>query len=180
MIAPILKGKRVVLKPRQVKHAPSMLKWFLDPVVLRYQKFDNNLTLKKLKSHIIKRNEEKNRCYWMIYTRQGELIGVNALTDINDSKKSASWNITIGEKEYWNQGYGTDTLKTVSKFFFDKLKYNRLELTAFPKNIAGIKCYKKCGFKKEGIKRKAICKNGKFHDLVVMSLIKNDYKKFKK
>ncbi len=175
MIAPILKGEKVILKPMEPKHAKVISKWYNDPKVAKYQDF-NFSSEEGVRKRIIKRRKSDDNLAWTIFTKNNELIGEIKLRDISHKNKNSKIGINIGETNCWNQGYATDTLRTVCKYFFKKLKYNRIELGAFAKNIGAIKCYRKCGFKKEGIKRGSILKNNKFHDSVLMSLIKKDYK----
>ena len=78
----------------------------------------------------------------------------------------------IGDKNEWDKGYGSDTLKTILGYAFKKLKLNRFELEVFHKNKRGINCYQKCGFKKEGIRKKYFIKNNQIYDSIMMSIIK--------
>lgn len=116
---------------------------------------------------------------WSIFIEKENLIGTTGII-INKIHRKCSWGIFIGDKNYWGHGYGTDVLKTVLKYCFKKLKLNRVELGVFPHNPRGKRCYEKCGFKVEGIKRQAIKKNGKFIDEIIMGITKSDYKKLNK
>lgn len=179
MKAPILKGKKVILKPLHISQAENYFRWLKDEKVNKFLSADfNDLNLKKETAYIKKSNKEKNSFRWAIYAKSGAHIGTTALHDIEVKQNlKAIWGIFIGEKNYWGKGLGTDVLKTVLKFSFDKLKLNRVELGVFPFNKRAIKCYKKCGFKKEGLHRQTINKNGKFVDIIIMSILKSDYKK---
>jgi len=180
MIGPILKGGKVILKPIRVSEAENFLRWFKDSLVNRFiSQEGKDLNLRKEIRLIKDIRKNKNQIVWSIYTKDGVHIGSTGLHHIDLKRnKKATWGIVIGEKKYWGQGYGTDALKTILKFSFEKLKLNRVELSVFPGNTAGFKCYTKCGFKQEGIKRKSILKRGKYLDEVIMGILKEDYKKF--
>ena len=45
----------------------------------------------------------------------------------------------IGEKEYWNQGYGTETMIRMFKYGFEELNLNRIFLRVFEGNERGNK-----------------------------------------
>ncbi len=157
------------------------MRWFKDPGVDMYLGRDHSgLTLKKEIEFINKSKCDKTAIRWAIYTKDGELIGNTGLQQI-DTKKNlkATWGIVIGDKNYWGQGLGADTLRTILKFGFKKLKLNRIELGVFTFNKRGIRCYEKCGFKKEGLHRQTVYKHGKFIDVIIMSILKNDYKKLR-
>jgi len=178
MIGPILKGGKVVLKPVKVSEAKNFLRWFKNSVITRYLNNDfKDLTLVKERNKIKSFRKDKSKMVWSIYTKEGVHIGDTGLHSLDLKRnKKATWGIVIGEKSYWGQGYGTDTLKTVLKFCFAKLKLNRVELSVYPPNIAGFKLYTKCGFKKEGIKRRSIMKRGKYLDEIIMGILKNEFK----
>ncbi|MFA6215210.1 MAG: GNAT family protein [Patescibacteria group bacterium] len=176
MIAPVLKGDRMVLKPIELKHAAIRYKWYTDSKVAKYQDFAD-ISLKELKSSIINRRKSKNYFGWMVFTESKVLIGEIQLREIDFDNQTGVLSVNIGETKFWGQGYATEATKLVSEFFFNKLKLNRIELGVISKNIGAIKCYQKCGFKKEGVKKKAHFKNGKFYDSIPMSLIKAEYLK---
>jgi len=79
-------------------------------------------------------------------------------------------------KTYWGKGIMTEALQPLIQFGFNDMKLNRIETTAFSKNKRSIKTIERNGFKKEGILRQRFYFKGQFHDLVVFSLIKDDYK----
>ncbi|OGF22233.1 hypothetical protein A3D45_00740 [Candidatus Falkowbacteria bacterium RIFCSPHIGHO2_02_FULL_42_9] len=179
MKAPILKGEKVILRPINIKEAAHYLRWIKDGQVNKFLIIDGRgLTLEKEKKIIKQFLGHKAKMNWSIYTQDGGHIGTTGLHDI-DSKKhfKAMWGIFIGDKSYWGQGLGTDVLKTVLKYCFGKLKLNRIELGVFKFSPRGQRCYEKCGFRVEGIKRQAIKKNGKFIDEIIMSITKDDYNK---
>jgi RimJ/RimL family protein N-acetyltransferase len=179
MRAPILRGEKVILKPFALNQAENYVRWFRDKEVDKYLGSDHSgLTLRKEREFIKQSRRKKNAMRWAIYTKDGAHIGSAGLHEIDLEKNlKAVWGICIGEKNYWNQGLGADTLKTVLRFSFNKLKLNRIELGVFPHNPRGRRCYAKCGFKAEGVKRQSIRKNGKFIDEIIMGMVKDDYKK---
>jgi len=178
MKAPILKGDRVILKPLALSQAENYLRWFRDKEVDQYLSGDHSdLTLNKEKEYLKKSSRKKNLLRWAIYTKDGAHIGNTILQQIDKKNLKATWGVCIGEKSYWGRGLGTDTLKTILKFAFNKLKLNRVELGVFPHNPRGRRCYEKCGFKVEGLKKQSIRKGNKFLDEIIMGITRSDYKK---
>lgn len=181
MKAPTLKGRRVILKPLKISQAENFLRWIKDNQVNKFLIVDGRgLTLEKEKEYIKNSLADKKRMNWAIYTKDGAHIGNTGLHDIDKKNLKAVWGIFIGDKNYWGQGLGTDTLRTVLEYCFKKLKLNRVELGVFKFNPRGQRCYKKCGFRVEGVKKQAIKKNGKFIDDIIMGITKNDYNKLNK
>ncbi len=180
MNGPILKGKKVILRPMSLKDAANFVRWFNDETVTRFLGRQNTgITLNQEKAYIKKIGNNKEQIIWSIDTKDGVHIGSTDLHSLNLVNKKTDWGIIIGDKNYWNQGYGQDTLKTVMKYCFNTLKLNRFGLSVYEGNAAGIKCYSKCGLKKEGVKRQSIYRYGKYWDEIIMSMLKSEYKLLK-
>ena len=82
--------------------------------------------------------------------------------------------IFIGNKEYWNKGYGTDAMRVLIKFIFNEMNINKIKLNVYEFNERAIRSYEKCGFKKEGVLRKELYRDGKYYDTIVMGLFKEE------
>ena len=85
--------------------------------------------------------------------------------------------IVIGEKEYWNQGYGTEAIVTVLRFMFTEMNLHRVMLRVFDFNHRAQRCYEKCGFVLEGRLRQSFYHQGQYCDELVMGLLRDDYLK---
>jgi diamine N-acetyltransferase len=103
------------------------------------------------------------------------LVGNCALLDIDWRNRSAELGILIGEKEYWGRGYGTETLRLLVKHAFETLNLHRVWLRVYETNPRAIRAYEKAGFVLEGRQRQAEVKNGKYIDVLVMSLLREEY-----
>lgn len=64
---------------------------------------------------------------------------------------------------------------TLMRYAFNELRLNRINVGVLEYNAASLRVCEKVGFKVEGVKRKAIYKGGKFHDLVMLGCLKSDY-----
>lgn len=109
-----------------------------------------------------------------------EYIGNASFTDIDWINRSAKTSTLIGEKQYWSKGLATEAKILLLKFAFYERGFNRIWATILEDNIASQRMNEKCGYKKEGLLRQAVYKNGKFHNLVVMSVLKEEFDKLKK
>ncbi|MBU7025134.1 MAG: GNAT family N-acetyltransferase, partial [Theionarchaea archaeon] len=89
--------------------------------------------------------------------------------------RKAELGIFIGEKKYWGKGYGTEAVRLGLKLAFEALNLNKVYLRAFINNKRAQKCYEKAGFKKEGILRQDMFKNGNYIDCIVYSILMEEY-----
>lgn len=104
-----------------------------------------------------------------------KLIGSLAFTNIDWRNRSSEFGIMIGEKGYWNQGYGTEAVRLLLKHGFCTLNLNRIFLHVFENNPRAIRAYEKAGFVHEGRLRQAEFKDGRYIDTLVMSIVKDEY-----
>ena len=81
----------------------------------------------------------------------------------------------IGDKDYWGKGYGSDALKVLIRFIFEEVNIYKIKLNVFSFNKRAISCYKKLGFKEEGILKDELYRNGKYFDIIPMALFKEDF-----
>jgi len=82
--------------------------------------------------------------------------------------------ITIGDRRYWDRGYGTDAMRVICRFGFDTMNLHRIELDVYGRNERARKVYARVGFVEEGRKREAVYKNGRYDDIVVMGLLRSE------
>ncbi|WP_407370637.1 GNAT family N-acetyltransferase [Carnobacterium sp.] len=88
---------------------------------------------------------------------------------------------TIGimiHKDYHNQGIGSALISALIDVADNWLMLVRLELTVFEKNERAIHLYEKFGFEKEGLKRLAAIKEGKYENEYIMARINPTFHSF--
>ena len=171
-----LKGKKVILRKIKLSDAKNFVKWFNDPLVNKFM-FVRGITLAKERKYILERisGKIKNALHFCIDTFEGIHIGSVSLENIHERNKNSSFGIIIGNKNYWNKGYGEEASRLIIDYGFKKLKLHRIELDVYSYNKRAIKLYKKLGFKKEAIRREHNFYNGKFYDTIIMSLLKREW-----
>jgi len=104
-----------------------------------------------------------------------KLIGSLSLDTIDWRNRCAELGIMIGDKSYWNQGYGSEAVRLLVQHGFKTLNLNRIFLHVFETNPRAIRAYEKAGFVLEGRERQAEFKDGKYIDVLRMSLLKDDF-----
>jgi RimJ/RimL family protein N-acetyltransferase len=103
------------------------------------------------------------------------LIGTFAFDSIDWHNRSAEFGIMIGEKSYWNQGYGTEAVRLLTHHGFKTLNLNRIFLHVFENNTRAIRAYEKAGFIHEGRERQAEFTDGRYIDVLRMSMLKDEF-----
>lgn len=114
---------------------------------------------------------------WMIETVEARPVGHVGLLHVDAPHQRAELAISIGEKDAWNRGYGTDAIRAVLRHAFTDLNLRRIDLHTDVDNARGIRCYEKCGFVREGVMRERRLRYGKPLDMVVMGVLKQEWER---
>ena len=85
-----------------------------------------------------------------VETLDGKHIGNCGYYDINETKGEAELGIMIGNRDYWDKGYGADTVTTLVNYIFRQSNLNRIYLKTLDSNTRAQKCFTKCGFTQYG------------------------------
>lgn len=112
-----------------------------------------------------------------VETLDGLLIGRCGLTRIDWKNRIGEIGIMIGDSEWRGRGCGTEAVKLLCKFAFEEMNLNKLRLGVFDFNPAGIKCYEKCGFVREGCLRQEVFREGAYHDVYQYGLLASEFVK---
>lgn len=103
-----------------------------------------------------------------------KVYGTAIISKIDWKNRSCSIDIKLSRNAQGN-GYGTDAVQLLIKYIFEELNMNRIFVNILEYNIQSQGLFEKIGFIKEGIQRKAIFKNGKYNNLIIYSLLKEEY-----
>jgi RimJ/RimL family protein N-acetyltransferase len=104
-----------------------------------------------------------------------KLIGSCGFFNNDQRNTSSEFGIMIGDKSYWDKGYGTEAVRLLVKHGFHTLNLNRIYLRVLENNPRAIRAYEKAGFTHEGRQRQADFRDGRYIDLLVMSMLRSEY-----
>lgn len=169
-------GKLVRLRAREPEDELLLYKWLNDPEVTEH------LTVRYPVSHAAEREyiEHTHGVSYAIASfavetlAEGRLIGGVSLEDTSPENRSATLGIALGDKTFWNGGYGTDTMRTICRFGFEMMNLHRIELDVYADNARARRVYENVGFATDGVRRDAVFKFGRYQDVVVMGLLEGE------
>jgi ribosomal-protein-alanine N-acetyltransferase len=87
-----------------------------------------------------------NRYPMAMETYEGKHIGNCTCYDIDDDKCETQLGIMIGDRDYLDKGYGTDTVRTLVDHVFRNTELNRIYLKTLDWNYRAQRCFQNCGF----------------------------------
>ena len=80
--------------------------------------------------------------------------------------------VDVEERE---KGYGTEAINLILDYGFNYLNLNNIKLDVVEFNERAIACYKKCGFKECGRRRKCEFIDGNYYDRISMDILKEEF-----
>jgi RimJ/RimL family protein N-acetyltransferase len=174
----VIIGKKVRLRPIERDDLPVYVEWFSDPEVRRYLGLYLPFSLAQeerwFEQHL-EQVEKQKVVMLAIETDEGAHIGNVSLMDINWKERHAELGIVIGDKAYWDQGYGSDAIQTMLRLAFEEMNLHRVFLRVHDDHARGIRCYEKVGFQKEGALRESVFREGAYHDMLLMSILESEF-----
>lgn len=173
-----LETKRLYLEPLEIKHlSDNYINWLNDIEVTefnRHRVFPNNeLKTRKYIENV--QLSDQNIVLALIDKKAEKHIGNIAIQNIDFINSNSDISIIIGEKEFWGKSYAYEAYTVIIKHIFECLNIHKVYLGTSSSNIAMQKIAEKLNMKKDGIKRDALYKNGKYYDIYEYSLLKNEY-----
>jgi len=171
-------GENLRLRAIEREDIPTFLRWFNDPEVRRHLLMHEPMSYAKEERWFEEHLSQRNEFMFAIEVKEGEAwvhIGNLGLHRIDWKNRVATFGIVIGEKAYWDRGYGTEAVRTALRYAFFELGLNRVELETFSFNRRAIRCYEKVGFRHEGTRRQALYRDGRYHDILIMGILKEEF-----
>lgn len=173
----MIPGKVVDLWPLENQELAKNLEWANDREIVYLAglspyplgMFEIELWYQKVKT-------DPNSKIFAIKTKKGDYIGNIEITSIDWRCAKGEMGLIIGEKHYWARDFGEDAVKTLVKFCFEEMNFNRISVQVLEHNKRAIKCFEKCGFQKEGILREAFLSRGKFCNIILMGILRHEFK----
>ena len=174
-------GERIRFRGAEKDDLPLFLEWVNDPEVIAGLTIYLPMAMWEEEAwfeNLSKRSPAERPL--VVEIRDGDgwhLIGNSGFHDLDTVARSAEVGIMLGDKSIWNQGYGTEVMQLLLKHGFESLNLNRIQLHVYEANIWAIRAYEKVGFIHEGRKREAHYKNGKYEDILLMSVLRKEWNK---
>lgn len=170
-----LLGDRIYLSPRNTEDYELFTEWLNDFEVTDYTGRSGILmSLQGEKEYLEKFNNPK-ATFVIVTLNSDKMIGTVGLENIDEINRTATLGIFIGDKDYRSKGYGTEAIRLLLEYGFKYMNLNNIKLDLMEFNERALKCYKKCGFKEYGRRRKCRFVNGKYYDSIAMDILAEEF-----
>ncbi|HAF66489.1 MAG TPA: hypothetical protein DCG91_01710 [Clostridiales bacterium UBA9857] len=174
----VLTGTMVRLRAVTEDDLPRLLEWDEDEEISRWA--GKKFSCRREARDWYLDNPPANKRTFIIETLDGEVIGEVEILNICWRVHTGELRIVIGEKDRWNQGYGTDAVVTFTKWVFDTYSIETIYLRVDKENYRARRCYAKSGFKPVGRLNFSPERNldpGMSRHIILMKITRSEWRK---
>ena len=173
-----IEGDGIVLRRHVAANVEDFKRWYSDPEVARLARYQDTPM----------REDEVDRFFQIralgpesltmaIHERStNRLVGTCAFSQLDGDNGSVMYHITIGEKDRWGLGYGTEATRLMVEHAFGTLGLHRVALSVFEFNERAIRAYATVGFVIEGRARESVWRYGRWWDEISMSILASEWR----
>jgi len=176
----MLNGNKVRLGAINTEDIETFACWYENTDFLRFfDKIPANPKSREELKQWIKETQTSGKSYSFSIRSidKDEMVGYIELTNIQWWNGVANLGIGIGEGKHRGSGYGKEAMELLLDFAFNELNLHRVQLNVFSYNKGAMSLYEKLGFKREGIYREFIHRDGKRWDMYLYGILSNEWKK---
>jgi RimJ/RimL family protein N-acetyltransferase len=172
-----LRGKNVLLRPMLASDMPRQRAFFQDAELAELdssspQAYADINVEEFFQTRLVSDGE---RAFFAIEVR-GEYVGYGGLMNLKNSKKVFELGIVIGDRRYWNRGYGKEIVKLLLQHGFCELDGRKIELTTHQRNERALACFSACGFTEDHRIHGVTKFDGQYVDMIEMSITREMWK----
>jgi RimJ/RimL family protein N-acetyltransferase len=174
---PSIVGRLVELRHHQPEDLPAVKRWYTDPEIGRLTRYQARpMTESEIERFFHSRLLAPDALAYGIHDRAtGQLVGFTTFSALDPDNGSVLFHITIGERDAWGRGLGTEATELMLEHAFEHLGLHRVGLSVFDFNQRAMRAYEKAGFRAEGRSREAILRDGRYFDEVQMGILRDEW-----
>jgi aminoglycoside 6'-N-acetyltransferase len=163
--APVLRGKRVTLRPLEPADVPRLAAILQEPEIALWW---GDHDAKRVRRDLL---DDPETIAFAIET-EGGLIGVVMYSEENDPDyRHAGIDIALTAARH-GRGLGAETLRVLARYLFEVRGHHRLTIDPAAGNERAIRCYESVGFRRVGVLRQyERGADGTWHDGLLMDLL---------
>jgi RimJ/RimL family protein N-acetyltransferase len=112
--------------------------------------------------------------FLVVESHRGEVTG--SINVGRADRRNGVFSYGIGlAMPYRRQGFGSEAIVLLLRFYFGELGYQRCETDIYAFNEPSMALHEKLGFVVEGRRRRAIYTQGTYHDVVMIGMLREEF-----
>lgn len=175
---PILHTPRLTLRPLTMRDAQDIYDYSCDREVARHVLWDAHRSVADSRAYlrfILRQYREgMPSSYGIVLKETNRVIGTIGFMWLHEENSTVEVGYSLS-RAHWNQGLMTEALQAVIDMAFTRLNLHRIEAQHETVNPASGRVMAKCGMRKEGTLRGRIYNKGKFVDVDLYAILREDW-----
>ena len=168
------------LRPIEKEDADILQKWRNDPYMRGLLVYRRPCTKEDTLAWIERMSAGENIFLGIVSKEDDKLIGIVSVANVDRLNRSAEGGIAIGEPDFRSAGIGTEVSTAMLDFVFDYMNLHRVYVTAHGYNEISVLLSRKFKLVEEGRQREAILRDGKYHDVIILSILEDEWRELRK
>lgn len=174
-----LETERLILRRFSMDDAGAMFRNSLSdpkvPIYMTWKTYESVDAVRNYITSVIDKYEYPSQYHWVIVVKGlGEPIGSIGVTRYNNETRCVDIGYSIGSK-WWHQGYTSEALQRLVRFFFEEVHAKRIEAQHDIRNPNSGAVMQKAGLRYEGTFRQSEHNNQGIHDSAHYAILADDY-----
>lgn len=176
----MLAGQVAVLRPLRAGDRAASVRWRNDPDIrdnIMGYRFPVTEEMETDWVEAVLKDQSRTRVILAIEDKSDRaFVGFVYLNNIDWVCRNAEFGILIGNHSRHRKGLAKDALALVAGYAFGTLNLNKLFLRVVASNKRAVRLYRNFGFLQEGIQRQQAFIRRRYHNVVLMGLLRREYK----
>jgi RimJ/RimL family protein N-acetyltransferase len=173
-----LEGRLAVLRRHRPENLATVVRWYRDPELAHLTRYQTRpMSVDEIEQFFRVRLLASDALAYAIHERPSDrFVGITTFSSLDADNGSALFHITIGERDAWGHGLGTETAELMLAHAFERVGLHRVGLSVFSFNTRAVRSYEKVGFRIEGRLRDAIWRDGRYWDELQMGILEGEWR----
>lgn len=148
MVNKVLQGQKIRLRLKKLDDLVNDYAWRCDSELARFDARPSQIISFPdfLVSYVQEMTPTVDSCRFAIETLEGKQIGNCMYFNLDHDAGQVEIGIMIGDRAYWNQGYGADAIKALVDHIFNTISVTTVCLHTLNWNVRAQHCFTRCGF----------------------------------
>ncbi|MDX3536456.1 GNAT family protein [Streptomyces sp. MB09-01] len=179
----MIEGELVALRALRAEDAEHHLRWRNDPEVVRWASAGDPCfgpvtreALGLFFERMLMLSPRESAVFTVESLPDRRVIGTADYRDLDPWAGVATLGITIGEREFWGQGHGSEAMRLLVDHLFGTFPLTRLQLDTWSGNERAVRAFTRLGFREEGRRRAAVLLAGERYDEVLFGMLREEWR----
>ena len=177
----MIETERIILRPTEREDVILIVKWLNKPAVRNTLLLPVPVSVAQMEKWFEDIIQDKSREDFIMVDKETNIpIGYAGFVHIDRFHSKAEPTVTIGEEKFWGKGYGSEITRKLLDFGFNELGLNRQYGFVMENNPGSLKMCLRAGFKEEGLLKQNFLHHGKYSDVIMIGVTREEFNKNKK